>query len=148
MIIVDRTGTIQAWNEAAERLLGTRASGAEGKTLALIVPPEHRARHMAGFHTAVEGGILAHSGAVARVKALTADGDLQALGMSLALLYAADGIADGWWRSCAPSNRRTPNSSRIEATASNAFSIAPYAPRLVSRGWPTKHRNCRRVRPR
>jgi len=74
IITVDTAGRITSWNEAARRLLGYSPQDAIGQTLALIIPPEHRPRHMAGFHAALDSGRLAHSGAVARVEAATASG--------------------------------------------------------------------------
>src|SRR5262249_12241354 len=79
------------WNDAAQRLLGYSAQEAIGKTLALIIPPEHRPRHMAGFHAAIDGGRLAHSGVVARVEAATMSGARLALCLNLGLLPSDDG---------------------------------------------------------
>lgn len=91
IITVDTAGRITSWNEAARRLLGYSPQDAIGQTLALIIPPEHRPRHMAGFHAAIDSGRLAHSGAVARVEAATASGTRLALGLSLGLLPPEDG---------------------------------------------------------
>ena len=86
IITVDTAGRITSWNEAAQHLLGYTPQDAIGQTLALIIPPEHRPRHMAGFHVAIDGGHLAHDGVVARVDAATASGARVALGLSLGLL--------------------------------------------------------------
>jgi len=91
IITVDSSGRITSWNEAAQRLLGYSAQEAIGQTLALIIPPEHRPRHMAGFHAAIDGGRLTHGGVVARVEAATMSGSRLALGLSLGLLPSDDG---------------------------------------------------------
>jgi len=86
IVTVDGAGTITSWNHSAERLLGYRRSDAVGQTLALIIPDVYRARHVAAFHKAMDGGQLAEGGAVARVEALTSSGATVALGLSLGLL--------------------------------------------------------------
>jgi PAS domain S-box-containing protein len=90
IITVDRGGTIMSWNPAAERLLGSAPEDAIGQTLALIVPAEHRPRHVAAFHTAMDGGHPVNDGAVARVEASTASGARLVPGMSLGLLPGED----------------------------------------------------------
>lgn len=94
IITVDATGQITSWNLAAERLLGHTASEAVGQTLALIVPPEHRPRHVAAFHAAMESGDLANSGQPARIEAMTSGGQTVPLVMSLGLL-PGDGASSG-----------------------------------------------------
>jgi PAS domain S-box-containing protein len=86
IVTVDPTGTITSWNGAAERLFGYGSDDAAGKTLALIIPAQYRARHMATFHAAMDSGKLAHGGAVAGVVAATASGGSLVLGLSLGLL--------------------------------------------------------------
>jgi hypothetical protein len=60
-----------------------------------IVTLDHWARHVAGFHAAVDSGHFAHGGAVARVQALTASGGRLVLGLSLGLLAGQDGQPSG-----------------------------------------------------
>jgi PAS domain S-box-containing protein len=91
IITVDTAGRITSWNEAAQRLLGYSPQDAIGQTLALIIPPEHRPRHIAGFQAAIDSGRLAHNGAIARVEAATASGARLALGLSLGLLHPEGG---------------------------------------------------------
>jgi PAS domain-containing protein len=49
IVLSDREGLIQHWNEGAEQLFGYPAAEALGKSLDLIVPPEYRQRHWDGF---------------------------------------------------------------------------------------------------
>ena len=95
IITVDRGGTITSWNAAAERLFGFSRQDAVGRTLFLIIPAEHRARHVAAFRAAMDTGHLAHGGAVARVEASGKSGDLLTLGLSLGLLRDTDGQVTG-----------------------------------------------------
>ncbi len=63
--------------------------------LALIIPAEYRARHVAGFHATMDSDHLAHGGAVARVEAVTASGGWLVLGLSLDLLAGGDSQPSG-----------------------------------------------------
>ena len=95
MVTVDRAGTITSWNPAAERLLGHPTADAVGQTLALIIPPEYRAHHVAAFHRAMDTGTLAHEGGPARVEATSAAGEKLALVFTLGLLTDAGGGTTG-----------------------------------------------------
>lgn len=95
IITLDGTAKITSWNRAAERLLGFSREDAFEHGLALIVPAEYRARHVAAFHAAMDSGHLANGGAVARVEATTKPGDRLALGLSLGLLPGEDGKPGG-----------------------------------------------------
>jgi hypothetical protein len=90
---------------AAEQLLGFSRENAMEHGLALIIPAQYRARHVAGFHAAVDSGHLAHGGAVARVEALTASGGRLVLGLSLGLLDGQDRQPSGVV-GAAPAGRR------------------------------------------
>jgi PAS domain S-box-containing protein len=86
VVTLDHSAKVTSWNRAAGRLLSFSREDAMEHGLALIIPAEHRARHVAGFHAAVDSGHLGHGGAVARVEALTASGGRLVLGPSLGLL--------------------------------------------------------------
>lgn len=91
VITVGPDGIITSWNAAAERVLGHPAAAAIGQSLALIVPEEHRPRHIAGFRAAMASGELAHHGHPALVEGTGADGTRVPLEMTLAVLPAQDG---------------------------------------------------------
>ena len=95
IVTLDSGGKVLSWNHAAERLLGFSREDALEHGLALIIPGEYRAQHVAGFHQAMDTGQLAHGGAVARIEALTASGDRLVLGLSLGLLPGANGKPGG-----------------------------------------------------
>jgi PAS domain S-box-containing protein len=95
IVTLDRSAKVTSWNSAAERLFGFSEEDAIEQGLVLIIPAEHRARHIAGFHAAIDSGQLNHGGVVARVEAMTASGQRLVLGMSLGLLPGADGGPSG-----------------------------------------------------
>jgi len=89
IVTVNSHGEITSWNRAAEALLGYSVDEAVGQTLALIIPPAHRPRHIAAFRAAMESNLLVHDGRPARVEATTRDGQVVPLVMSLGLLAAS-----------------------------------------------------------
>lgn len=95
VITVDSGGRITSWNAAAARVFGHVPEDAVGQTLALIVPEEHRPRHVAGFHAAMESGVLGHHGHPALVEGVTRAGDRVPLEMTLAVLPGEHGAAGG-----------------------------------------------------
>jgi PAS domain S-box-containing protein len=95
IVTLDHGAKVTSWNRAAEQLLGFSTEEAMEQGLALIIPAEYRARHVAAFHAAMDSGHLAHGGKVARVEAVTASGERLALGLSLGLLAGQDGQPAG-----------------------------------------------------
>jgi PAS domain S-box-containing protein len=95
VVTLDLTGTISSWNAGAERLLGYTAENMVDGTMVPVIPEEFRARHVAGFHAAIDSGTLQHGGRAGHVKATTADGRVLDLAMTLGLLKHADGTASG-----------------------------------------------------
>jgi PAS domain S-box-containing protein len=95
IVTLDHSAKVTSWNRAAEQLLGFSREDAIEHGLVLIIPAEYRARHVAGFHAAMDSGHLAHGGAVARVEAVTASGERLVLGLSLGLLAGGDGQPSG-----------------------------------------------------
>jgi len=75
IIVIGDDGRVREWNIAAERLFGYRRERAVGRELVdLIIPPELRARHLAGmaqYRATGEGPVL---GRRIEVPALRADG--------------------------------------------------------------------------
>jgi PAS domain S-box-containing protein len=51
---VNTQGEITSWNRAADVSLGRTARQAVGRTLALLIPPGRRARHVGAFRAAME----------------------------------------------------------------------------------------------
>lgn len=75
VIYADVNGLIRFWNEAAERVFGFPEAEALGRSLDIIVPPDLRARHWAGYATTVRTGTTRYgAGDVLAVPALRKDG--------------------------------------------------------------------------
>jgi PAS domain S-box-containing protein len=56
LVFADPSGVVRIWNVGAEALFGHTAGDAVGQTLDLIVPPDYRERHWAGFRAAMASG--------------------------------------------------------------------------------------------
>lgn len=53
LVLAEPSGVIRIWSPAAESLFGHRAVEAIVQTLDLIVPPDYRGRHWAGYRAAM-----------------------------------------------------------------------------------------------
>ena len=74
LVVADADGMICYWNRGAEALTGHPAAAAVGSSLDLIVPPDYRQRHWAGFRAAMASGGARFEGASASIPVLCADG--------------------------------------------------------------------------
>jgi PAS domain S-box-containing protein len=74
VVTLDAKGVVTSWNPSAESLLGHSAA---------------EARHMAGFHAALDAKTLKHHGRPGRVRAVTAAGEEIPLAMNLGLVRDA-----------------------------------------------------------
>jgi PAS domain S-box-containing protein len=74
VVMADRSGTIQFWSRGAEAMLGFAAADAVGKRLDMIVPPDYREQHWAGFNKAMAAGSAAMEGQAFDLPALDANG--------------------------------------------------------------------------
>lgn len=95
VVTLDVTGKISSWNPAAQALLGYTSESMVGGSMVPVIPEEYRARHVAGFHAAMDTGTLKHGGRAGHVRATTADGRVIGLAMTLGLLKHPDGTAAG-----------------------------------------------------
>ncbi len=87
LVFAEPSGVIRIWNPAAESLFGHRAAEAIGKTLDLIVPPEYRERHWAGFRAAMAAadGNIDHSSF--NIPALHRDGTVMRVEVRLLVIH-------------------------------------------------------------
>jgi len=95
VVTLDMTGKISSWNPAAQTLLGYSAQTMIGGSMVPVIPEEFRARHVAGFHAAIDSGTLTHGGRAGHVRATTADGRVVDLAMTLGLLRDSTGAVSG-----------------------------------------------------
>jgi len=91
IVVASPDGTITLWNPAAERLFGFAAGEAIGKSLDLIVPERHRARHWAGYREVMRTGTTQYGTQVLRVPAIRKDGSTLSIAFTVGMLKAADG---------------------------------------------------------
>jgi diguanylate cyclase (GGDEF)-like protein/PAS domain S-box-containing protein len=76
---------IVSWNSAAEQLFGYTALEAVGKPLSIIIPPRHRAAHVAGLARAVRENHARLAGKSVEILSLHADGSELPVDMSLSM---------------------------------------------------------------
>jgi PAS domain S-box-containing protein len=92
VMVCDHAGTVRYWNMAAERVFGFRTTEAVGASMDLIIPERLRARHWAGWDTAIKTGMTHYGeGQLLAVPALHKDGRQISIEFSIQLLKGADG---------------------------------------------------------
>lgn len=94
-VLADRDGIIRFWSAGAKTAFGHGAEEALGKTLDLIVPPEHAQAHWEGFRAAMESGSAAAEAKAVPFPALRANGEIAVARGRLTLIRAPDGAAVG-----------------------------------------------------
>lgn len=93
-IAVNPDGRITDWNAKAEKTLGWAAAEAVGKDLAeLIIPPEFRAMHNAGFRRFLDTGKATIINRVVEVNALHRSGNLIPIELAIAGFRVESGYA-------------------------------------------------------
>jgi PAS domain S-box-containing protein len=89
LVFAEPSGVVRAWNSGAESLFGHSAAEAIGQTLDLIVPPEFRERHWAGFRAAMAAGDGKIDRAAANLPALHRDGTVMRVTVRLLVVHDA-----------------------------------------------------------
>ena len=95
IIFGDREGVIRLWNAGAEAMFGYSASEAIGKSLDLIVPEKHRAKHWDGYYKVMKTGVTKYGRQVLAVPALTKDGRRISIEFNVVLLHDDTGQVIG-----------------------------------------------------
>ena len=91
IIFGDREGIVRLWNAGAEAMFGWSADEVLGKSMEMIIPEKHRARHWEGYFHVMETGHTKYGHSVLAVPALTKDGRRISIEFNVALLKDADG---------------------------------------------------------
>jgi PAS domain S-box-containing protein len=117
LIAVDASGTITAWNPAAERLLGHTSAEAIGQTLALIIPPPSRPLHISGFHRAMETSETDTRGAPVTAVATHANGTEMEIELTIGIISDGTQSAIAAVAALRPSGHRRPLESYAPNTA-------------------------------
>ena len=92
IVIADAAGVIRFWSAGAEKAFGYAPRQAVGQTLDLIVPPEHRQAHWAGFRHAIASGTAAVEGTAVPFPVRRADGGTSPTRGRLTLLREPGGM--------------------------------------------------------
>jgi PAS domain S-box-containing protein len=92
VLICDRNGTVRYWNRGAERVFGFPNAEIVGASMDLIIPERLRARHWAGWETAMRTGVTNYDdGQLFAVPALHRDGRQISIEFSIQLLKDPNG---------------------------------------------------------
>jgi len=89
VVFAEPSGVIRTWNAGAEALFGHPAADAIGQTLDLIVPPEFRAQHWAGFKAAMAAGDGKIDRVAANIPALHRGGTVLRVAVRLMVIHDA-----------------------------------------------------------
>jgi PAS domain S-box-containing protein len=89
LVFADPSGVVRIWNSQAERLFGHSAADAVGRTLDLIVPPDYRERHWAGYRAIMSATDGKVDRASVNVPALHRDGTVLRVAVRLLLIHDA-----------------------------------------------------------
>jgi PAS domain S-box-containing protein len=87
LVFADPSGVVRTWNAGAEALFGYGAADAIGQTLDVVVPPDYRERHWAGFRAAMAAsdGNVDHGSF--NVPALHRDGTIMRIAVRLHVIH-------------------------------------------------------------
>jgi PAS domain S-box-containing protein len=87
IVAADAQGSIILWNAAAERLFGYSKAEALGKSLDLIIPERHRARHWDGYRKVMQSGTTRYGTRLLSVPATHKDGRRLSIAFTVTLLF-------------------------------------------------------------
>jgi PAS domain S-box-containing protein len=113
LVFAEPSGVIRIWNAAAESLFGHRAADAVGQTLDLIVPPDYRAHHWAGYRAAMAAadGNIDH--ASFNIPALHRDGSTIRVTVRLLVIHDGRNRVAGAMAVFVPDDGSTPALPRL-----------------------------------
>jgi PAS domain S-box-containing protein len=112
-VFAEPTGVIRSWNAAAESLFGHRASEAVGQTLDLIVPPDYRARHWAGYKAAMAAGDGNIDHSSFNIPALHRDGTIMRVEVRLLVIHDSRNRVAGAMAVFVPADDSAPALTRL-----------------------------------
>ena len=92
ILICDRIGIVRYWNRGAERTFGFLNAEMVGASMDLLIPSRLRARHWAGWNSAIKAGVTNYDGGqLLAVPALHKEGRQISIEFSIQLLKAPSG---------------------------------------------------------
>ena len=95
IIFADRDGRVRIWNRGAEVIFGYAAAEILGRDLDVIIPEPFREAHWAGFHRAMETGLIKHNGRTLTTRSVHKNGSKLYLDLSFSLVRYGDGAVAG-----------------------------------------------------
>ncbi len=95
IIVADRHGLIQIWNQAAADFFGFPPDEAIGRSLDIIIPEHLRQAHWKGFQQAVASGVTKHGRAALKTRATHKTGQKVYVSLAFSVLKNRDGIVLG-----------------------------------------------------
>lgn len=91
IIFADVGGIIRLWNSGAEAMFGYTAAEAIGRSMEMIIPEKHRARHDEGYARVMQTGITKYGRDALAVPALRKDGSRISIEFTIVLVRSAEG---------------------------------------------------------
>ncbi len=91
VIFADREGNVRLWNHGAEVMFGWTAEETLGKSMDMMIPEKHKAKHWEGYDRVMETGVTKYGREMLAVPALTKDGRRISIEFNIALIRDADG---------------------------------------------------------
>jgi PAS domain S-box-containing protein len=95
IIMADATGLIRYWSAGCVEAFGHSERAAIGQSLDLVVPPQFREAHWAGFRRAMISGQADAENKPGSFPAMNARGEAVTISGTLTLLRRSDGTAMG-----------------------------------------------------
>lgn len=96
VVLCDRNGRIQLWNEGAVRIFGFSVAQALGQSLDIIIPERLRQRHWDGYFAMLRSGKSSHSPSeLLNVPALTRCRNTISIQFTVAPITGSDGTITG-----------------------------------------------------
>jgi PAS domain S-box-containing protein len=86
VIFTDREGIVRLWNHGAEAMFGWTAADTVGKSMDMMIPEKHKARHWEGYDRVMQTGVTKYGREMLAVPALTKDGRRISIEFNIALL--------------------------------------------------------------
>ena len=113
LVLADPSGVIRVWSAGAEALFGHRAEDAIGQTLDLVVPPDYRQRHWAGYGAAMAAndGDIDHGSF--NVPALHRDGTVMRIEVRLHVVHDSRNRVTGAMAVFSPDDDSAPPLERL-----------------------------------
>jgi PAS domain S-box-containing protein len=113
LVYAEPSGVIRMWNAGAEALFGHAAEEAIGQTLDIVVPPDYRERHWAGFQDAMAAsdGNIDHGSF--NVPALHRDGTVMRVEVRLHVVHDSRDRVTGAMAVFSPHDDSAPRLTRL-----------------------------------